>query len=121
MEQRAADARRETAEHQSALAEFQTLLAETVHDPAATWRQSWPILQGDPQGRGRNEYLEPRAAEQVFRAHVRHLENEAVQAFVNLLDDRLLVRTYWMMLHGETYTISLVQPSRIAVLFLYPP
>ena len=95
-DQRAAESRRSAAGRADALAAFQALLVESVHSAGASWSATWPRLREDPQGRGSNALLDPRDAEDAFRAHVRHLEETAARAFAQLLDERVGVR-WWLL------------------------
>ncbi|KAK2079131.1 hypothetical protein QBZ16_002822 [Prototheca wickerhamii] len=88
-DQRAAESRRSAAGRADALAAFQALLVESVHDAGASWSATWPRLREDPQGRGSSALLDPRDAEDAFRTHVRHLEETAARAFAQLLDERV--------------------------------
>ena len=95
-DQRAAESRRSAAGRADALAAFQALLVESVHDAGASWSATRPRLREDPQGRGSSALLDPRDAEDAFRAHVRHLEETAARAFAQLLDERVGVR-WWLL------------------------
>ncbi|XP_038697942.1 pre-mRNA-processing protein 40C-like isoform X2 [Tripterygium wilfordii] len=56
-----------------AVSTFQALLVETIKDPQASWTESKPKLEKDPQGRATNPELDPSDMEKIFREHVKIL------------------------------------------------
>ncbi|KAL6781667.1 hypothetical protein ACKKBF_B08985 [Auxenochlorella protothecoides x Auxenochlorella symbiontica] len=89
-ERRAADARRLTAQRAAAATAFSTLLVESVRHADASWREAWPALRRDAQGRARDAALSRDEAEALFRRHVAELQDAAVDGYVDLLDELLL-------------------------------
>ncbi|XP_054823893.1 pre-mRNA-processing protein 40C isoform X2 [Prosopis cineraria] len=59
-----------------AVTSFQALLVETIKDPMASWTESKPKLEKDPQGRATNPDLDPSDTEKLFREHVKMLQEE---------------------------------------------
>lgn len=90
-ERRAADARRLTAQRAAAATAFSTLLVESVRHADASWREAWPALRRDAQGRARDAALSRDEAEALFRRHVAELQDAAVDGYVDLLVELLLV------------------------------
>ncbi|KAJ0969000.1 hypothetical protein J5N97_021877 [Dioscorea zingiberensis] len=68
-----------------AVASYQALLVETIKDPKASWTESKPKLDKDPQGRAINPELGQTDAEKLFREHVKDLYERCVREFRNLL------------------------------------
>ncbi|XP_038721456.1 pre-mRNA-processing protein 40C-like isoform X2 [Tripterygium wilfordii] len=68
-----------------AVATFQALLMETIKDPQASWTESKPKLEKDPQGRATNPELDPSDMEKLFREHVKMLLERCVHEFRALL------------------------------------
>lgn len=56
-----------------AISSYQALLVETIKDPQASWTDSKPKLEKDPQGRATNSDLDPSDTEKLFREHVKML------------------------------------------------
>ncbi|KAG4385115.1 hypothetical protein GLYMA_12G028100v4 [Glycine max] len=57
-----------------AVTSFQALLVETIKDPLASWTESKPKLEKDPQRRATNPDLDPSDTEKLFREHVKMLQ-----------------------------------------------
>ncbi|XVF85511.1 hypothetical protein PTKIN_Ptkin17bG0123300 [Pterospermum kingtungense] len=68
-----------------AVASFQALLVETIKDPQASWTESKPKLEKDPQGRAANPDLDPSDMEKLFREHIKMLFERCVHDFRALL------------------------------------
>ncbi|KAJ0095635.1 hypothetical protein Patl1_15737 [Pistacia atlantica] len=68
-----------------AVTSFQALLVETIKGPQASWTESKPKLEKDPQGRATNSDLDPSDTEKLFREHVKMLYERGVQDFRALL------------------------------------
>jgi transcription elongation regulator 1 len=56
-----------------AVSSYQALLVEIIKDPKASWTESKPRLEKDPQGRAVNPDLGKGDAEKLFRDHVKDL------------------------------------------------
>ncbi|KAJ0968973.1 hypothetical protein J5N97_021850 [Dioscorea zingiberensis] len=74
-----------------AVASYQALLVETIKDPKASWTESKPKLDKDPQGRAINPELGQTDAEKLFREHVKDLY-EVMSCFLFDTRNDLLVR-----------------------------
>jgi len=72
-----------------AVASFQALLVETIKDPQASWTESKPKLEKDPQGRLINPDLDPSETEKLFREHIKMLNERCVHEFRALLAEVL--------------------------------
>ncbi|KAF5450039.1 hypothetical protein F2P56_030420 [Juglans regia] len=72
-----------------AVASFQALLVEIIKDPQASWTESKPKLEKDPQGRATNTDLDPSDIEKLFREHIKMLNERCVQEFRYLLAEVL--------------------------------
>ncbi|XVE85507.1 hypothetical protein DITRI_Ditri17bG0096300 [Diplodiscus trichospermus] len=68
-----------------AVASFQALLVETIKDPQASWTESKPKLEKDPQGRAMNPDLDPSDMEKLFREHIKMLFERCTHDFRALL------------------------------------
>jgi transcription elongation regulator 1 len=66
-------ARRLKAQRQDVLESFQSLLTEQVKDPDSSWREYWPKLERDPQGRATSRNVDNTTLEKYFRDHVAKL------------------------------------------------
>ncbi|XP_062164261.1 pre-mRNA-processing protein 40C isoform X2 [Alnus glutinosa] len=71
------------------VASFQALLVETIKDPLASWTESKPRLEKDPQGRATNPDLDPSDTEKLFREHIKMLNERCVHDFRALLAEVL--------------------------------
>ncbi|KAF0930238.1 hypothetical protein E2562_030880 [Oryza meyeriana var. granulata] len=60
-----------------AVSSYQALLVEIIKDPKASWTESKPKLEKDPQGRAVNPDLGKGDAEKLFRDHVKDLYETA--------------------------------------------
>ncbi|XP_022776500.1 pre-mRNA-processing protein 40C isoform X2 [Durio zibethinus] len=67
------------------VASFQALLVETIKDPRASWTESKPKLEKDPQGRAVNPDLDPSDMEKLFREHIKMLFERCANDFRALL------------------------------------
>ncbi|XP_021302845.1 pre-mRNA-processing protein 40C isoform X2 [Sorghum bicolor] len=70
-----------------AVSSYQALLVEMIKDPKASWTESKPKLEKDPQGRARNPDLGQGDAEKLFRDHVKDLYERRVRDFRALLSE----------------------------------
>ncbi|XP_027354873.1 pre-mRNA-processing protein 40C isoform X2 [Abrus precatorius] len=68
-----------------AVTSFQALLVETIKDSLASWTESKPRLEKDPQGRATNPDLDPSDTEKLFREHVKMLQERCAHEFRTLL------------------------------------
>ncbi|KAF9677058.1 hypothetical protein SADUNF_Sadunf08G0068100 [Salix dunnii] len=68
-----------------AVVSFQALLVETIKDPQASWTESKPRLEKDPQGRASNPDLESSDIEKLFREHIKMLHERCTNDFKDLL------------------------------------
>ncbi|GAB2233609.1 hypothetical protein Droror1_Dr00002835 [Drosera rotundifolia] len=68
-----------------AVASYQALLVETIKDPQASWTESKPKLEKDPQGRAVNPELNDSDLEKLFREHTKLLYERCVHKFKLLL------------------------------------
>ncbi|KAK8370309.1 hypothetical protein V6Z12_A01G170000 [Gossypium hirsutum] len=68
-----------------AVASFQALLVETIKDSQASWTESKPKLEKDPQGRAVNPDLDSSDMEKLFREHIKMLFERCVNDFRALL------------------------------------
>ncbi|KAK9106363.1 hypothetical protein Syun_022374 [Stephania yunnanensis] len=74
-----------------AVASYQALLVETIKDPLASWTESKPKLDKDPQGRAANSDLDQADMEKLFREHVKSLYERRAREFRSLLSEVLTV------------------------------
>ncbi|KAI4357005.1 hypothetical protein L6164_000983 [Bauhinia variegata] len=72
-----------------AITSFQALLVETIKDPMASWTESRPKLEKDPQGRATNPDLDPSDTEKLFREHIKMLQERCAHEFRALLAEVL--------------------------------
>ncbi|TVU30315.1 hypothetical protein EJB05_21929 [Eragrostis curvula] len=70
-----------------AVSSYQALLVEMIKDPKASWTESKPKLDKDPQGRALNPDLGKGDAEKLFRDHVKDLYERCVRDFRALLSE----------------------------------
>ncbi|XP_047330248.1 pre-mRNA-processing protein 40C isoform X2 [Impatiens glandulifera] len=82
---------RSKARRKEAVESYQALLVETLKDPKATWTESKPKLDKDPQGRSSNPYLDSSDLEKLFREHVKVLHERCMNDFRALLAETLTV------------------------------
>ncbi|XP_061985592.1 pre-mRNA-processing protein 40C-like isoform X1 [Populus nigra] len=73
-----------------AVASFQALLVETIKDPQASWTESKPWLEKDPQGRATNPDLDPSDIEKLFREHIKMLHERCTNVFKDLLAEVII-------------------------------
>ncbi|KAK4421725.1 Pre-processing protein 40C [Sesamum alatum] len=76
---------RQKARRKEAVESYQALLVETIKDPQASWTESKPKLEKDPQGRAANPHLDKSDLEKLFREHVKSLYERCVVEFKALL------------------------------------
>ncbi|GLT34869.1 hypothetical protein SLA2020_093610 [Shorea laevis] len=76
---------RQKVRRKEVVASFQALLVETIKDPQASWTESKPKLEKDPQGRATNHDLDPSDTEKLFREHIKMLLERCTQDFKALL------------------------------------
>ncbi|XP_052204775.1 pre-mRNA-processing protein 40C isoform X6 [Diospyros lotus] len=80
---------RSKARRKEAVESYQALLVETIKDPQASWTESKPKLEKDPQGRVGNPYLDQSDLEKLFREHVKLLHERCVHEFRSLLSETM--------------------------------
>ncbi|RAL54617.1 hypothetical protein DM860_001745 [Cuscuta australis] len=68
-----------------AVESYQALLVETIKDPQASWTESKPKIEKDPQRRAANPHLDQSDLEKLFREHVKTLYERCVHDFRALL------------------------------------
>ncbi|KAK8955646.1 Pre-mRNA-processing protein 40C [Platanthera guangdongensis] len=71
------------------ISSYQALLVETIKDPQASWTESKPKLEKDPQGRATNTDLNQADAEKLFRDHIKDLYERCARDFRALLAETL--------------------------------
>ncbi|CAN4090396.1 unnamed protein product [Withania somnifera] len=79
------------ARRKEAVESYQALLVEIIKDPQASWTESKPKLEKDPQGRAANPHLDQSDLEKLFREHVKILYERCAQEFKALLDEVITV------------------------------
>ncbi|CAL5212602.1 unnamed protein product [Lathyrus oleraceus] len=72
-----------------AVTSFQALLVERIKDPMASWTESKPKLEKDPQGRATNSVLDSTDMEKLFWDHIKMLQERCVHDFRALLAEVL--------------------------------
>ncbi|XP_061991410.1 pre-mRNA-processing protein 40C isoform X1 [Rosa rugosa] len=72
-----------------AVSSFQALLVETIKDPQASWTESKPKLEKDPQRRAANPDLNSSDMEKLFRDHIKMLHERCAHEFRALLAEVL--------------------------------
>ncbi|XP_078436786.1 pre-mRNA-processing protein 40C isoform X2 [Wolffia australiana] len=70
---------------------YQALLVEKIKDPKASWTESKPKLEKDPQGRAKNPDLSPADMEKLFRDHVKSLYERCARDYRALLSEVITV------------------------------
>lgn len=76
-----------------AVASFQALLVETLKDPQASWTESKPKLEKDPQRRATHPDLDPSDTEKLFREHMKMLHERCTNDFKALLAEVITAET----------------------------
>lgn len=76
---------RQKIRRKEALASYQALLVEKIRDPEASWTESKPKLERDPQKRASNPDLDPADKERLFRDHIKTLYERCARDFKALL------------------------------------
>ncbi|KAK9115603.1 hypothetical protein Sjap_014550 [Stephania japonica] len=90
-----------------AVASYQALLVETIKDPLASWTESKPKLDKDPQGRAANSDLDQADMEKLFREHVKSLYERCTHEFRSLLSEVLTVEAAAQVMEdGKTVITS---------------
>lgn len=84
-----AERRRSRAAHADASSNYQTLLSEVVRDPDMSWRDVWPRLKKDPQGRATASELTEAECEVMFQQHLHQLLEKTVTALLELFKEKL--------------------------------
>ncbi|KAJ8562924.1 hypothetical protein K7X08_031376 [Anisodus acutangulus] len=79
------------ARRKEAVESYQALLVEIIKDPQASWTESKPKLEKDPQGRAANPHLDQSELEKLFRKHVKILYERCAQEFKALLAEVVIV------------------------------
>ncbi|KAJ8564843.1 hypothetical protein K7X08_001303 [Anisodus acutangulus] len=80
------------ARRKEAVESYQALLVEIIKDPQASWTESKPKLEKDPQGRAANPHLDQSELENLFREHVKILYERCAQEFKALLAEVITVK-----------------------------
>ncbi|KZV28352.1 pre-mRNA-processing protein 40C [Dorcoceras hygrometricum] len=75
------------ARRKEAVESYQALLVETIKDFRASWTESKPKLEKDPQGRSANPHLDKSDLEKHFREHVKSLHERCALEFRALLTE----------------------------------
>ncbi|XP_020094467.1 pre-mRNA-processing protein 40C isoform X2 [Ananas comosus] len=70
-----------------AIASYQALLVEAIKDPKASWTESKPKLEKDPQCRATNPDLGQGDAEKLFREHIKELCERCAREYRTLLSE----------------------------------
>ncbi|KAL2329116.1 hypothetical protein Fmac_022543 [Flemingia macrophylla] len=96
-----------------AVTSFQALLVETIKDPLASWTESKPKLEKDPQGRATNSDLDPSDTEKLFREHVKMLQERCAHEFRVLLADVLTSEAASRETEGKTVLNSWSTAKRV--------
>lgn len=86
---------RSKARRKEAVESYQALLVETIKDPQASWMESKPKLEKDPQGRATRHQLDQSDLEKLFREHVKMLHE--------LYKKRKMVKQF--LRHGQQLNI----------------
>ncbi|KAF8050056.1 hypothetical protein N665_2057s0003 [Sinapis alba] len=76
---------RQKIRRKEAVASYQALLVEKIRDPEASWTESKPKLERDPQKRASNPDLDPTDKEKLFRDHIKTLYERCARDFKALL------------------------------------
>ncbi|CAF1932387.1 hypothetical protein HID58_067621 [Brassica napus] len=76
---------RQKIRRKEAVASYQALLVEKIRDPEASWTESKPKLERDPQKRALNPDLDPADKEKLFRDHIKTLCERCARDFKALL------------------------------------
>ncbi|XP_055802640.1 pre-mRNA-processing protein 40C isoform X2 [Solanum dulcamara] len=79
------------ARRKEAVESYQALLVEIIKDPQASWTESKPKLEKDPQGRAANPHLDQSDLEKLFREHVKILYERCAQDFKALLAEVITI------------------------------
>ncbi|XP_073276275.1 pre-mRNA-processing protein 40C isoform X2 [Primulina huaijiensis] len=79
------------ARRKEAVESYQALLVETIKDFRASWTESKPKLEKDPQGRVANPHLDKSDLEKHFREHVKSLHERCALEFRTLLTEVITV------------------------------
>ncbi|CAA7399258.1 unnamed protein product [Spirodela intermedia] len=66
---------------------YQALLVEKIKDAKASWTESKPKLEKDPQGRAKNPDLDQADMEKLFREHVKNLYERCARDYRTLLSE----------------------------------
>ncbi|CAH8261104.1 unnamed protein product [Arabidopsis lyrata] len=80
---------RQKIRRKEASSSYQALLVEKIRDPEASWTESKPKLERDPQKRASNPDLDPADKEKLFRDHIKTLYERCVHDFKALLVEAL--------------------------------
>ncbi|KAL1197689.1 Pre-mRNA-processing protein 40C [Cardamine amara subsp. amara] len=76
---------RQKIRRKEASSSFQALLVEKIRDLEASWTESKPKLERDPQKRASNPNLDPADKEKLFRDHIKALYERCAHDFKSLL------------------------------------
>ncbi|CAN8258729.1 unnamed protein product [Cochlearia groenlandica] len=80
---------RQKIRRKEAVASYQSLLVEKIRDPEASWTESKPKLERDPQKRASNPDLDLADKEKLFRDHIKTLYERCAHDFKSLLAEVL--------------------------------
>ncbi|CAN4080945.1 unnamed protein product [Withania somnifera] len=94
------------ARRKEAVESYQALLVEIIKDPQASWTESKPKLEKDPQGRAANPHLDQSDLEKLFREHVKILYERCAQEFKALLAEVITVEACSRETEGKTVANS---------------
>ncbi|PHT81167.1 Pre-mRNA-processing protein 40C [Capsicum annuum] len=94
------------ARRKEAVESYQALLVEIIKDPQASWTESKPKLEKDPQGRAANPHLDQSELEKLFREHVKILYERCAQEFKALLAEVITVEACSRETDGKTVANS---------------
>ncbi|ESQ47904.1 hypothetical protein EUTSA_v10020134mg [Eutrema salsugineum] len=76
---------RQKIRRKEAVSSYQALLVEKIRDPEASWTESKPKLERDPQKRASNPDLDSADKEKLFRDHIKTLYERCAHDFKALL------------------------------------
>lgn len=96
-----------------AVASYQALLVETIKDPKASWTESKPKLEKDPQGRATNLDLDKADLEKLFREHVKILYERCAREFRALLAEVITAETAARVTDGGKTLLTWSEAKRL--------
>ncbi|WOL09804.1 pre-mRNA-processing protein 40C [Canna indica] len=92
---------------------YRALLVEMIKDPKASWTESKPKLEKDPQGRATNPDLAHEDAEKLFREHVKDLYERCLNDFRALLAEVITTEAAAAKDDGKTVLNSWSEAKRL--------